>query len=181
METTPMKRLALAAAGLAILSGLAYAQTTPTPAPSQPPAVQSPAERPSAEQRDNRRMERRAARMEERMNRRFERLKNDLALTPQQQPLWSPVEAQLRKMQADRRAYWQANAGRARNAELPDRIDLMSERMSANATQMRELSGVIRPLWATLSDSQKDTVRKAIRQGRGEDGRGEGGRGERRG
>jgi hypothetical protein len=125
--------------------------------------------------------------MEERVNRRLERLKTDLKLTPQQQPLWSPVEAQLRKMQADRRSYRQANAGRMRNAELPDRIDLMSERMAANATQMRELSATIKPLWATLSADQKETVRKALPGGRGMghgegrgDGRGEG-RGDRRG
>lgn len=176
-----MKRIVvITTAAILGLGAAAYAQTAPS----------APGGDPRAERMERRgeRMERRAARMEERMNRRFERLKTDLKLTPQQEPLWAPVEAQVRKMQAERRAFRQANAGRFRDAELPDRMDMMATRQAAAATNMRELSSAMRPLWATLTPEQKETVRKALPgRGRGEgrgqgpgEGRGEG-RGERRG
>lgn len=161
-----MKRLAIIAATSLVLAGAAaYAQTGPAPQPT---------EQPRAEQRSDR-MERRAARMEERVNRRIEKLKSDLKLTPAQEPLWAPVQTQLRKMQDERRAFRQANGQRFRNAELPDRLDMMSERAARGATSMRELSAAVKPLWATLDATQKETVAKNLPgHGRGE------GRGERR-
>jgi parvulin-like peptidyl-prolyl isomerase len=147
-----MKRtlIGAAAAGLIALSAGAYAQSA---AP--------PADAPRAEQRQER-MERRAARMEERAGRRLERLKADLKLTPQQEQLWSPVAAQLRRMQDERRSFRQANMGRLRDAELPQRLDIIAERQVAAAAQMRDLSNAVKPLWATLSAEQKETVRKAM-------------------
>jgi hypothetical protein len=162
-----MKRLSLiAAASVLLIGAAAYAQ--PAPQASAPSGGG-----PRAEQSTSR-MERRAARMEERMNRRIERLKTDLKLTPAQEPLWSPVQAQLRKMQDERRASRQGNMERMRNAELPDRLDFMSQRAAAGATNLRELSTAVKPLWATLDASQKDTVRKSLPGGRWQ-GRGEGG------
>jgi hypothetical protein len=61
-----------------------------------------------------------------------------------------------------------------RNAELPDRLDFMSQRAAAGATNLRELSTAVKPLWATLDASQKDIVRKSLPGGRWQ-GRGEGG------
>jgi Spy/CpxP family protein refolding chaperone len=171
-----MKRLTLiAAASVLLIGAAAYAQPAPQSSPQ-------PGSGPRAEQSTSR-MERRAARMEERMNRRIEQLKSDLKLTPAQEPLWAPVQAQLRKMQDERRASRQGNMERMRNAELPDRLDFMAQRAATGATNMRELSTAVKPLWATLDASQKETVRKSLPggrwQGRG-DGHGEG-RGESRG
>lgn len=161
-----MKRFAIAAAASILLLGAAaYAQTSPAPQPDA---------QPRAEQRQDR-TERRAARMEERANRRIEKLKTELKLTPAQEPLWAPVQTQLTKMQTERRSFRQSNGERFRNAELPDRLDMMSARSAAGATNMRELSAAVKPLWATLDAGQKETVRKNM-PGRG---RGEGG-GERR-
>lgn len=155
-----IKRLAIiTTAGLALFGAVAYAQS---------PATPGPGERPRAEQRSDR-MERRAARMEERMNRRVENLKNDLKLTPAQEALWAPVQAQLSKMQQERRAFRESNGQRFRNAELPDRLDLMSERAARGAANMRELSAAVKPLWSTLDASQKDIVRKAMPGRRGRD------------
>jgi hypothetical protein len=128
------------------------------------------------DQRSQERAERRQERMQQRFAERMARLKTELKLTAQQEPLFASVEAQMKKAQADRRAAWTTNRDRFRNAELPDRLDLMSERAAANATAMRELSGAVKPLWATLSPEQKEIVRKNMpRRGPfGEGGRGEG-------
>jgi hypothetical protein len=106
------------------------------------------------------RMERRSARMEERFNRRIERLKTELKLTPAQEALWGPVQAQFQKMQQERRAFRQANAQRFRSAELPERLELMAGRAERGAQTMRELSAAVKPLWASLDATQKETVRK---------------------
>lgn len=152
-----MKRLALtASAAILLLGASAYAQTTPAP--------QSDTQ-PRAEQRQDR-MERRAARMEERANRRIEKLRTELKLTPAQEPLWAPVQAQLTKMMNERRGFRQSNGERFRNAELPDRLDMMSERAARGATNMRELSAAVKPLWVTLDATQKETVAKNM-PGRG--------------
>ncbi len=164
-----LKRLVLigSAAALLGLGAAAYAQT---PAPDNP---RGEGQRTERSERRAERMERRAERMEQRMNERLQKLKGDLKLTPQQESLWAPVEAQFAKMQSERRGFRQANAGRFRDAELPDRMDMMAERQARAATSMRELSAAVRPLWATLSAEQKETVRKAM-PGRGRDGRGGG-------
>ncbi len=167
----PATIAALFAAG----ATLALAQA-PAPSPSAP----------AAEQRQGDRMERRAARMEQRFGERMQKLKAELKLTPAQEPLFGAVEQQLRKMADQRRDGWRANRDRIRNAELPDRIDMMAERAARGATSARELSGVVRPLWATLSPEQKEIVKKNLPrrgpfggEGRGERGRerGEGRRG----
>ena len=165
-----MKRLTLAAAAASVLllGAAAYAQSPATPTPDAGTRTE---QRPA-------RMERRTARMEERMNRRVEKLKTELKLTPAQEPLWAPVQAQLRKMQDERRSFRASNADRTRSAELPDRLDMMSDRMIRGAANMRELSAAVKPLWATLDPAQKEAVRKNM-PGRGRDGGGREGRGER--
>ena len=171
-----MKRLTIAAAAASalLLGAAAFAQVPSTSAPSTPGSDGSP----RTEQRSER-MERRAARMDERMSRRIEKLRTELKLTPAQEPLWAPVQAQLRKMQDERRSFRNANAGRVRNAELPDRLDMMSDRMTRGAASMRELSASVKPLWATLDAPQKEAVRKNM-PGRGRGDGGHEGRGERR-
>ena len=166
-----MKRLTIAAAAASVLllGAAAYAQA---------PAIPGPDGSARTEQRSER-MERRAARMEERMNNRVEKLRTELKLTPAQEPLWAPVQAQLRKMQDERRSFRASNAGRLRNAELPDRLDMMSDRMTRSAAGLRELSASVKPLWATLDASQKEAVRKNL-PGRGREDGGREGRGERR-
>ena len=145
-------------AALAV-SGVAVAQQSAQPFPPQIPEQR-------AEQRTDR-MERRAARMEERSGRRLEKLKTDLKLTPAQETLWGPVQAQLRKMQSERGAFRQANRDRAGNAELPERLNMMADRTAQAAANMRALSGAVQPLWAALDETQKETIRRALPGRRG--------------
>jgi hypothetical protein len=186
MKRFGMKSLALIAAASTIALG-AYAQTgqtpSPVPAPAAPPAATSPMGPSTSMPHDGSRMERterRGARMEERMNRRLERLKTELKLSPQQEALWSPVQAQLRKMQDERRSFRQGEGMNQRYAELPARLDVMAERAQRGSQDLRDLSAAIKPLWASLDDGQKATVLKNLpgRWHRGERGD-HGGRGER--
>ncbi|MGL4441331.1 MAG: Spy/CpxP family protein refolding chaperone [Bosea sp. (in: a-proteobacteria)] len=162
-----MKRLVIVAAASLVLFGVAaYAQTSPAP---QPNAGSQVGQRPLDH------VERRAVRMQERANRRLEKLKTELNLTPAQEPLWATVRDHLTKLQIERREFMLGNRQRLTNAELPDRLDLMSERAAKGAANMRELSAAVKPLWATLDAAQKETVSKNLpgRGGRGE-GRGHG-------
>jgi hypothetical protein len=161
----PATIAALVAAG----ATFAFAQS-PVQSPAQAPArgetagyeIAQDAQR--IDRREERR-ERRAEKMRERFNERVQKLKAELKLTPQQEPLFAAVETQLKKIQDDRRAARIANRERFRNAELPDRLDFMSERAAANATAMRELSSSVKPLWATLTAEQKEIVRKNMPRG----------------
>lgn len=166
-----------------VAAGATYAVAqSAAPAPGAP-AANAPAATDARTDRRADRMERRADRMEKRFGERMQKLKAELKLTPAQEPLFGAVETQLRKMGETRRAERQANRDRFRNAELPDRLDMMSERSARGAAAMRELSGTVKPLWATLSAEQKDIVKKNMPgrgrwggEGRGED-KGEGRRG----
>jgi hypothetical protein len=146
-----MKRIAtfLAASVVVLGAGFAYAQA---------PAGRGPGV-------DHQRMERRAERMSERFDRRVNKIKADLKLTPQQEPLFAPIEAHLRKVMGEMRGMPERRA-ELRKAELPARLDMMSERTAKMSAHLRELSQLVRPLWATLDDSQKATVVKLM-PGRG--------------
>jgi LTXXQ motif family protein len=146
-----MKRIAtLLAVSVAVLgAGLAHAQAPGGPGPGS----------------DGPRMERRMERMSERFDKRLGKIRTDLKLTPQQEPLFAPIEAHIRKNMAEMRGM-RGRMEEMRNAELPARLDMMSERAAKMSANMRELSGLVKPLWATLDDSQKATVKKFL-PGRG--------------
>jgi LTXXQ motif family protein len=146
-----MQRIAtlLAVSVVALGAGFAYAQAPGGPGPGS----------------DGPRMERRMERMSERFDQRIGKLKTDLKLTPQQEPLFAPIEAHIRKNMAEMRGM-RGRMEEMRRAELPARLDMMSERAARMSTNMRELSGLVKPLWATLDDTQKATVQKFL-PGRG--------------
>ncbi|MGL5363476.1 MAG: Spy/CpxP family protein refolding chaperone [Bosea sp. (in: a-proteobacteria)] len=142
-----MKRLALVAAAAVIAFGASQAMAQSGPFGG--------GDGPSPE---------RMQRMEKRFDDRLNSLRGDLKLTPEQAPLWQPVEAMIRRNMADRRARMQSMRGQFRDAELPKRMEMIAERQAAQAGRMRELSATVQPLWATLSADQKQTVQKAIRK-----------------
>ena len=146
-----MKRIAalLAVSVVALGAGLAYAQA---------PGGRGPGG-------DGARMERRMEQMSERFDRRLGRVKADLKFTPQQETLFAPIEAHIRKVMGEMRGM-RGQREEMRKAELPARLDMMSERAAKMSSNMRELSGLVKPLWATLDDSQKATVQKML-PGRG--------------
>lgn len=149
-----MKRIALFAAAslIALGTGFAYAQSQAAGGPDA---------------RQDQRFERRS----EMFDRRIGRLKAELKLNAQQEALFAPVEAHIRKVMGELREA-RAHRGDIRNAELPARLDMMAERAAKMSANMRELSTLVKPLWATLDDGQKATIRKMMpgQGGRGSDG-----------
>jgi LTXXQ motif family protein len=161
-----MKRIAtlLAVSVAALGAGLAYAQA------------------PGGPGQDGSRQDRRMERMSERFDQRLGKIRADLKLTPQQEPLFAPIEAHIRKNMGEMRGM-RGRMEEMRKAELPARLDMMSERAAKMSANMRELSGLVKPLWATLDDSQKATVQKMLpgRGGMRGEGRERGHRGHDRG
>ncbi len=106
-----------------------------------------------------------------------------LKLTPDQEKLFAPVEEQVRasfksreekraerdKLREQRRAERgdgekKAERGADRKrADLAERFEKMSERMSERADRMKAFSGAFKPFYASLSDEQKDVLRPLIR------------------
>ncbi len=107
--------------------------------------------------------------------------KTALKLTPEQEKLWAPVEEKIRADYAEHqkaREDWRAKR-EARHAKrdeykkltLPERIEKSSERMAARATKMneratklKEFGEVVKPLYASLSDEQKEVATQLLRR-----------------
>ena len=99
-------------------------------------------------------------------------IKTALKLSPEQEKLWSPVEAQVRdgfkardarqaehdKMRAER----EASKDEAKRPDMAERFDKMSKAMSERADRMKAFAGAFKPLYASLNDEQKDVLRPLI-------------------
>lgn len=108
--------------------------------------------------------------------------KTALKLSPEQEKLWAPVEAEVRtafKLRADRMAERQKmreermkareenKDGKQADTKRPDlaeRFEKMSTRMSERAERMKAFSTAFKPFYASLSDEQKDVLRPLMRQ-----------------
>jgi hypothetical protein len=101
-----------------------------------------------------------------------------LKLTPEQEKLWTPVEEQVRAAFKAREAHrdeWakkreerkaERESGKADEKKRPDlaqRFEKMSTRMSERAERMKAFVGAFKPLYASLSDEQKDVLRPLMR------------------
>lgn len=112
--------------------------------------------------------------------------KTMLRLTEAQQKLWAPVEELVRKSHADRAKRMeefrqnQAPGGRGgprADVPLPDRLDRMSQAMATRAQNAKAMADAVKPLYASLSDEQKQVLGPALRELTGfGPGRGHGGR-----
>lgn len=117
-------------------------------------------------------------------------IKTALKLSPEQEKLWSPVEAQVRdgfkardanraehdkmraehdrlraehdKMRAERDAK-DASIDEAKRPDMAERFDKMSAKMTERADRMKAFAGAFKPLYASLNDEQKDVLRPLIR------------------
>ena len=103
-------------------------------------------------------------------------IKTALKLSPEQEKLWSPVEAQVRdsfkardakraehdKMRAERDAK-DASKDEAKRPDMAERFDKMSAKMTERADRMKAFAGAFKPLYASLNDEQKDVLRPLIR------------------
>jgi LTXXQ motif family protein len=99
--------------------------------------------------------------------------KTALKLTPEQEKLWTPLEAQARTFFKDREAKKaehdkmreQAEKDRAENKrpDMAARLEKMSQRMSEGADRLKTFTSAFTPFYATLSDEQKDVLRPLAR------------------
>lgn len=90
------------------------------------------------------------------LNARIIALRTVLELTPEQEKLWPPVEASIRKIAADSMARGKKRAETAPPADFLDALDRIAD---SEATRAADLQGFViaaRPLVATLSESQKN-------------------------
>ena len=98
-----------------------------------------------------------------------------LKLTPEQEKLWAPVEEQIRARNAERSK--QAEEGRAKREErradrgdrdelgLPERLERRSQKLTERAARMtdgaaktKEFAETLKPLYASLSEEQKQVA-----------------------
>ena len=106
-------------------------------------------------------------------------IKTALKLSPDQDKLWSQIEAQLRdtfKMHEAKRAEWdkmraereKAESGKvgaeAKKPDLSERFDKMSKAMTERAGRMSAFAGAFKPFYASLSDEQKEVLRPLMHQ-----------------
>jgi hypothetical protein len=101
--------------------------------------------------------------------------KTALKLTPDQEKLWAPVEDKIRARYAERRKAgeeWRAKREERRadrdereKLALPERIEQRSQRMADRAAKLteraakaKEFAEVLKPLYAVLSDEQKEVA-----------------------
>jgi hypothetical protein len=110
-------------------------------------------------------------------------VKTALQLTPDQEKLWAPVEAQARdtfkareaRMEEwkKKRAEWKAEheqhekgdkGGEHKRADLAARLEKMSQRMGERADRMKAFSTAFSPFYASLSDEQKDVLRPLMHE-----------------
>ncbi len=119
-----------------------------------------------------------------------------LKLTPEQETLWAPVEANIRAGFEERRKQHEARDAKReeRRAEraakgdddkkrerlaLPERIEKRSERLTKQAEKLNEraakakqFADVLKPLYATFTEDQKAVAGKVLNHF-GQDGRGQ--------
>lgn len=103
-----------------------------------------------------------------------------LKLTPEQDALWAPVEAQVRaqyKSRAEKRAEWQKRreerrAAREKDGEaaaprerpnIAERIERRATRLAERADRMKAFSAAFGPFYAALDEEQKAVLGPVMR------------------
>lgn len=99
-----------------------------------------------------------------------------LALTPEQEKLWPPVEAVLKDIAQKREARWEQRREERRalrdsirenkDAPKPDAIERLrkgAEFMAEAGNDLKRLADAVQPLYATLDDSQKRRLAWLVR------------------
>lgn len=155
-----MKRIALiaAASAAALTATLAIAQPEPVP----PVGGSDSTRQERTEQR-----EQRAQRMQERMDERLAKLRTDLKLKPEQEPLFDTLQGVIKQSAQQRRERWanmREQRETSRDADVMERLDAMANRQAERAQRSKALADAARPLWTTLSDEQKTVMRSAVRR-----------------
>lgn len=110
------------------------------------------------------------------MNARIAAVHAGLALTPEQEKLWPPVETAAREMMASMSAAMEnMRAGKPKDKEKVDMIERMKQRAEmqiARGQAMKKMADAAAPLYASLTQQQKDRLPRLLRPGmRGKMGR----------
>ncbi len=104
-------------------------------------------------------------------------VKAALQLTPDQEKLWAPVEAQVRdtfktrearieewKKKREERKAENEKGGEHKRPDLAQRFEKLSQRAAERADHLKAFSSAFSPFYASLSDEQKDVLRPLVHQ-----------------
>lgn len=92
-------------------------------------------------------------------------LKAELKITSEQESLWNDYAAAVRdnaQAMTTRCASMMSEGGK-NEANLPDRLDAHEQFMAAQLDTLRATSKALKPLYAALSDTQKEVANQLIR------------------
>jgi len=78
-----------------------------------------------------------------------------LALTPDQEKLWPPVEAALHDMYKQRSSWFTARASADRPKDPIERMSLRAQTMSDRGATLKKVADASAPLYKSLDDGQK--------------------------
>ena len=109
-----------------------------------------------------------------------------LKLTPEQEKLWAPVEEQIRARNAERskqteerrakREERRADRGDREELGLPERLERRSQKLTERAARMteraaktKEFAETLKPLYASLSEEQKQVAAHVLGRFSGEE------------
>src|SRR5262249_29781803 len=82
-------------------------------------------------------------------------LKAGLALTPDQEKHWAPVEQAIRDMAQARQARWAARREHKEHEDAIAKLRARADAMTQRAGDLKKLADAAEPLYRTLSDDQK--------------------------
>lgn len=92
-------------------------------------------------------------------------LKAEIKITPEQESLWNDYATVVRanaQAMTSRCASMMSQAG-AKEASLPDRLDIREQFLAAQLDALRATSKALKPLYGALSDAQKQVSDQLIR------------------
>jgi hypothetical protein len=90
-------------------------------------------------------------------------LKAGLALTPDQEKNWAPVEQAIRDMAQARQARWAARREHKEHEDAIARLRARADALTERAAGLKKLADAAEPLYRSLSDDQKHRLRILVR------------------
>ena len=90
-------------------------------------------------------------------------LKAGLALTPDQEKNWGPVEQAIRDMAQARQARWAERREHREHEDAIARLRARADAMTQRAAGLKKLADAAEPLYRTLSDDQKRRLHILVR------------------
>jgi zinc resistance-associated protein len=90
-------------------------------------------------------------------------LRAGLALTPDQEKNWGPVEQAIRDMAQARQARIEKRRAEGRGGDAIARLRARAEAMTQRAGDLKKLADAAEPLYRTLSDDQKHRLHILVR------------------